>query len=209
MPKDEMAVIEGTVSRVFQATQNDKGVWKPIKIAVSLSDGSHVDCIAFPKRDYESKEYYDPLVFDNWVTHLNLATLEGESVTVIGVLSNNSYSGNAEMKDINSFKLGGNAGDPRKAEAPRQTNGAMPPSIDENQMRIMRQSTLHYASILMAPLVTDIKSTQIMVEKTIEIAGHLLSYVTTGEMPFQLEQAEPIFQEEPEEEIFGVLEAGE
>ena len=209
MPKEEMAVIEGTVSRVFQATQNDKGVWKPIKIAVSLGNGSHVDCIAFPKRDYESKEYYDPLVFDNWVKGLNLATLEGESVTVIGVLSNNSYSGNAEMKDINSFKLGGNAGAPRKAEAPRQTNGAMPPAIDENQMRIMRQSTLHYASILMAPLVTDIKSTQIMVEKTIEIAGHLLSYVTTGEMPFQLEQAEPIFQEEPEEEIFGVLEAGE
>ena len=209
MHREEMAVIEGTVSRVFQATQNDKGVWKPIKIAVSLSDGSHVDCIAFPKRDYESKEYYDPLVFDNWVKGLNLATLEGESVTVIGVLSNNSYSGNAEMKDINSFKLGGNAGAPRKAEAPRQTNGAMPPAIDENQMRIMRQSTLHYASILIAPLVKDFEYPQLMVEKTIDVAGKLLEYVITGEMPFQLEQAEPIFQEEPEEEIFGVLEAGE
>ena len=209
MPKEEMISVDGIVSRVFPATQNDKGVWKPIKIAVSLDNGSLVDCIAWPKRDFDTKEYYDPLVFDKWVTHLNLATLEGESVTVIGVLSTNAYSGNAELKDINSFKLVGNAGAPRKAEAPRQTNGAMPQAIDENQMRIMRQSTLHYASILMAPLVTDIKSTQIMVEKTIEIAGHLLSYVTTGEMPFQLEQAEPIFQEEPEEEIFGVLEAGE
>ena len=61
----------------------------------------------------------------------------------------------------------------------------------------------------MAPLVTDIKSTQIMVEKTIEIAGHLLSYVTTGENPFHTEQAETVVSEEPEEEIFGVLEAGE
>jgi hypothetical protein len=207
MPKDEMAVIEGTVSRVFQATQNDKGAWKPIKIAVSLGNGSMVDCIAFPKRDYESKEYYDPLVFDNWVKGLNLATLEGESVTVIGVLSNNSYSGNAEMKDINSFKLGGNA------EAPKQTNTSQHQQrphlgIDENQMRIMRQSTLHYASILIAPLVKDFEYPQLMVEKTIEVAGKLLEYVITGEMPFQLEQAETVAQEEPEEELFGVLEAG-
>ena len=55
--------------------------------------------------------------------------------------------------------------------------------IDENQMRIMRQSTLNYASILMAPLVTDLITPQLMVEKTVELSQKLLEYVISGEMP--------------------------
>ena len=55
--------------------------------------------------------------------------------------------------------------------------------IDENQMRIMRQSTLNYASILMAPLVTDLITPQLMVEKTVELSQKFLEYVISGEMP--------------------------
>lgn len=55
--------------------------------------------------------------------------------------------------------------------------------IDENQMRIMRQSTLHYASILIAPMGKDFIPTQLMVEKTVELSQKFLEYVISGEMP--------------------------
>lgn len=75
------------------------------------------------------------------------------------------------------------------------------PLVDENQMRIMRQSTLHYASILIAPLVEwnnssrhpevmeglyqgklngELKEAALM---TVTLSQKLLDYVTTGEMP--------------------------
>jgi len=58
--------------------------------------------------------------------------------------------------------------------------------IPENQMRIMRQSTLHYAAILtscMAPVDKKLASPQVMVERTIDLSGKLLDYVISGEMP--------------------------
>lgn len=55
--------------------------------------------------------------------------------------------------------------------------------IPENQMRIMRQSTLHYAAILMAPIVKDFSSPQVMVERTIDLSSKLLHYAISGEMP--------------------------
>jgi len=55
--------------------------------------------------------------------------------------------------------------------------------IPENQMRIMRQSTLNYAAILMAPIVKDFSGPQVMVERTIDLSGKLLEYVISGNMP--------------------------
>jgi hypothetical protein len=55
-------------------------------------------------------------------------------------------------------------------------------SIDEKQMMIMRQSTLNYASILMAPVVKDYNSED-LIRVTTQMASKLLEYVITGEIP--------------------------
>jgi hypothetical protein len=75
--------------------------------------------------------------------------------------------------------------------------------IDPNQMRIMRQSTLHYACVLMAPMIRefvfpdvktlapDVKGAfipekiilDIMGNTTVELARKFLEYVISGEMP--------------------------
>ena len=75
--------------------------------------------------------------------------------------------------------------------------------IDPNQMRIMRQSTLHYACVLMSPMIRefthpdgntlapDIKGAfipeklivDIMGKTTVELARKFLEYVISGEMP--------------------------
>jgi hypothetical protein len=70
------------------------------------------------------------------------------------------------------------------APKPAPQSTSTPPSLDQNQMRIMRQSTLHYASILIAPMVKDYATPQLMVERTIELAGILLEYVISGENPY-------------------------
>ena len=67
--------------------------------------------------------------------------------------------------------------------------------IDPNQMRIMRQSTLGYASVLIAPMVKDFATPELMMVRTIQVAGKLLDYVISGEMPSfedSEEQTEPI-----------------
>jgi len=56
-------------------------------------------------------------------------------------------------------------------------------SIDEKQMMIMRQSTLNYASILIAPLVCDYNDIGQVIETTTTVASTLLKYVITGEIP--------------------------
>ena len=56
-------------------------------------------------------------------------------------------------------------------------------SIDEKQMMIMRQSTLNYASILIAPLVCDYNDIDQVIETTTTVASTLLKYVITGEIP--------------------------
>ena len=79
-----------------------------------------------------------------------------------------------------------------------------PQSVDENQMRIMRQSTLHYASILIGrclystttPTGKDFIPTQLMVEKTVELSQKFLEYVISGEMPtFNEEKLDELLEE--------------
>ena len=77
------------------------------------------------------------------------------------------------------------------APTPQVAPQVAPQSVDENQMRIMRQSTLHYASILIGrclystttPTGKDFIPTQLMVEKTVELSQKFLEYVISGEMP--------------------------
>ena len=84
------------------------------------------------------------------------------------------------------------AGVSAPAPAPQATPQAQPQapviqrapagSIDEKQMMIMRQSTLNYASILMAPVVKDYNSED-LIRVTTQMASKLLEYVITGEVP--------------------------
>ena len=77
---------------------------------------------------------------------------------------------------------------PSPADPKAPPRSASTPPLDQNQMRIMRQSTLHYASILMAPIVKDFATPQLVVERTIQVAGKFLEYVISGENPFEPEE---------------------
>ena len=83
--------------------------------------------------------------------------------------------------------------------APAQARAARPPSAyDENQMRIMRQSTLGYAATVIAPVVKDFETPQSMVQATVTIGQMFLSYVLTGEVPsFEDAPEQPIEAQEP------------
>jgi hypothetical protein len=82
--------------------------------------------------------------------------------------------------------------------APAKAQAARPPSADENQMRIMRQSTLGYAATVIAPVVKDFETPLRMVEATIQIGQMFLSYVLTGEIPSHEDAPEqPVEAQEP------------
>jgi hypothetical protein len=93
------------------------------------------------------------------------------------------YMGEVRYKP-ESIKVLGSAPQGATTAPKSAPQSASTPSMDQNQMRIMRQSTLHYASILTAPMVKDFETPQHMVEKTIELAGILLEYVISGENPY-------------------------
>ena len=79
-------------------------------------------------------------------------------------------------------------------------------SVDEKQMMIMRQSTLNYASILMAPMAREFSSPDLMVQRTIQISSHLLDYVITGQVDVLNPMPDGFFgddiEEPPVEETF-------
>ena len=191
MSNDEMQSIAGVVTRVFTAKLNEEGAWMPGKLIVLTDDGEEVDFIAWPMKDYETKVVFEPMRMPPWFAALDLETIEGSSVRAIAVPRVSAYSGKVEFIKVNSFKVAVQTQDGTPAPSPTPT----PPSIDPNQMRIMRQSTLHYASLLMVPLVKDYDHPQTMVERTIWLAGKLLQYVISGEMPFELE----VEADEPDE----------
>ena len=80
---------------------------------------------------------------------------------------------------------------PPQAQPQSPVQRAPAGSIDEKQMMIMRQSTLNYASILIAPLVCDYNDIDQVIETTTTVASTLLKYVITGEIP----RVEPPIQE--------------
>jgi hypothetical protein len=135
---------------------------------------------------------------------INLDTIRGRNVVISATYDKeytNPNSGETKYQYKNPTDIQYLDGDEPTQDAPEPTGeeDAPPPpvrhNIDPNQMRIMRQSTLHYASILMVPIAKDFDHPQTMVERTIWIAGKLLQYVISGEMPFELE----VEADEPEE----------
>ena len=85
--------------------------------------------------------------------------------------------------------------DEPEEEASAPTPAPVRPTIEENQMRIMRQSTLGYSATLLAG--KEFATPQLMVERTIQVARKLLEYVITGDMPgFEAE----VEDKEPEQE---------
>ena len=53
-------------------------------------------------------------------------------------------------------------------------------AIDENQMRIMRQSTLKCASWMMVPLMKDFSNPSLAVQRTEELSEMIMEYVISG-----------------------------
>ena len=84
-----------------------------------------------------------------------------------------------------------------------QAQVAKPSSVDENQMRIMRQSTLGYSATLHSG--KDFASPEIMIEQTIQVASKLLEYVISGEMPSFVDEAaeQEKYDEQIKEDLFG------
>jgi hypothetical protein len=97
------------------------------------------------------------------------------------------YNDIPQYKPTQITVLDGNPS-PSPADPQASPRSAPTPPLDQNQMRIMRQSTLHYASILMAPMTKDFTTPQLMVERTILLAATLLEYVISGENPFGSEE---------------------
>lgn len=76
-------------------------------------------------------------------------------------------------------------------------------TADENQMRIMRQSTLGYSATLLAG--KEFATPQLMVERTIQVASKLLEYVISGEMPSFVDEVaeQEKYDEQIKEDLFG------
>jgi hypothetical protein len=98
-------------------------------------------------------------------------------------------SGGGVFRDITQLLRASLDGTPQEPgtedsrPAPAKAQTARPPSADENQMRIMRQSTLGYAATSTAGIVAGYANPEALITGTIEIAKVYLSYVLTGEMP--------------------------
>jgi len=114
-------------------------------------------------------------------------------------------NGNGVFRDITRILRASLDGTPQEPDtedsgpAPAQARAARPPSAyDENQMRIMRQSTLGYAATVIAPIVKEFETPQSMVQATVTIGQMFLSYVLTGEMPsFEDAPEQPVEAPEP------------
>ena len=138
---------------------------------------------------------------------INLDTIRGRNVVISATYDKqykNPNSGETKYQYKNPTDIQYLDGDEPTQDAPEPTGeeDAPPPpvrhNIDPNQMRIMRQSTLGYSATLLAG--KDFASPQLMVERTIQVAGKLLEYVISGEMPSFGEESEqedaPLFSDE-------------
>ena len=188
MAKDQ-EVLTGTVAKFYPANGN-----RPAKFIVDANDET-----------FELTVYPENGVEQPWDEESKLpAFMNGLPPDPVGVSiqaiaePKGEYNGVRQYKPSKITVLGSKPSPkPTAQAAPGST--ATPPSVDPNQMRIMRQSTLHYASILIAPMVKDFETPQLMVERTIELAGILLEYVISGENPYALKEKPE--EEEPEDDF--------
>ena len=117
-------------------------------------------------------------------------------------------SGGGVFRDITQLLRASLDGTPQEPgtedsrPAPAKAQTARPPSVDENQMRIMRQSTLGYAATVIAPVVKDFATPQRMVNATIQIGQMFMLYVLTGENPsYEDAPEQPVEAQEPDVDL--------
>ena len=197
MNRTDEEILQGTVLEFEYAKRNRSGNNIPAKFVVEGTVAGVEETFELtiyplgereggqdPPWDKDSKlpEYMDGLPED--LVGVNIQTLGRYLKEYNGVRQFGPSKKQGHKITVLGSSPGPKAATPAApAAAPAQAPA--PPSIDQNQMRIMRQSTLHYASILVAPIVKDFDTPRLMVERTIQIAGKLLEYVISGEMPLE------------------------
>tara|TARA_Y100000310_G_scaffold84570_1_gene81457 strand:+ start:278 stop:961 length:684 start_codon:yes stop_codon:yes gene_type:complete len=202
MADNQVEIIEGEVTQAFAPSKNDEGKWRPANIYIETAEGK-VKISEFPKSDYDTRVTYEPIQMPGWYRALgDLENLAGVKVQVAASYKS-TFEGTREYNKIQTFKVLSGLPTPQPTPAttatPAQARAARPPSAyDENQMRIMRQSTLGYAATVIAPVVKDFATPLRMVEATIQIGQMFLSYVLTGEIPSHEDAPEqPVQAQEP------------
>ena len=74
-------IIEGIVQNIYDSEQNDKGLWRPAKMVIATA--TNLAEIAFwPKSNYETKEQYFPLQFDDTWNYAKKVVKLGDSENV-------------------------------------------------------------------------------------------------------------------------------
>ena len=196
-----IANLKGVVTKAFPTKQNDNGRWRPANFDIEIESGI-AKVKQFPlsywDRDNSAYVMYDPMRMPEWYNKLiaaygdTLYSLVGSTVQIKGegAINGTTMAIEYTVSGENFFVLDEESPDSIEEPATPVHKGPVPPpSIDPNQLRIMRQSTLGYSATLLSR--KDFDTTQLMVEKTIEVAGKLLEYVISGEMPLFVEEVEP------------------
>jgi len=206
----EVDIIEGEVTQAYTPSKNNEGKWRPANIIIQRDDGSQATIKQFPKSDYDTRVTHEPIQMPPWYEALDFDNLIGCWVQVAAVHSG-EYNGIAQYDSVKTFKVASTSSLPKPQPRTAQPQTAKPSTADENQMRIMRQSTLGYSATLLAG--KEFASPEIMIEQTIQVASKLLEYVISGEMPsfvdeeaeadMWLEQQEK-YDEQPDEQQAGV-----
>lgn len=207
MENKEIEVLEGTVTGAFPPRMNDKGTWMPANILITTDGGELVKVSQFPKKDFDTRVTYEPIQMPTWYEALpeNIRDLVDSKVQVIASYKD-TYKDTREFNYVQSFKVLSMAHEPQPRIVQPQT--AKPSTADENQMRIMRQSTLGYSATLHAG--KDFASPEIMIEQTIQVASKLLEYVISGEMPSFVDEVaeQEKYDEQIKEDLFGRADDG-
>lgn len=105
---EELDVIQGIVSGILTAKKNDSDKWMPAKIYIK-PEGSEVEVIAYPYRDYDTGIVTEPILLPPWFQSLDLETLKGSAVQVVAVPTLSDYTGKIEYRKVKSFKVVGTA----------------------------------------------------------------------------------------------------
>jgi hypothetical protein len=214
MSNQELDVLIGTVVRYYPAEINDAGNWKPAKLVLDTDEVSGVEVSFWPKKD-NNKVVIEPIEIPV-LDAIDVETIEGKEVQIVCVFQKIYKRNNGdEIHQYSSARkvkvIGENAptkpkpkpqvkADEPEEETSEPTPAPAPvrPTIEENQMRIMRQSTLGYSSNQLQHM--NFATPQDMVLGTIEVARLYLDYVITGESPSFEEEEEP-----EQEESDGVI----
>ena len=196
-----IADLAGTVVHAFPPNQNpDNGKWRPANFEIETESGV-VKVKHFPYSYFDKEQGVrvtpEPIQMPEWYKQLErfgatLHGLEGLKVQIKGAGTINETTMAVEYTVVgeNFVVVEGEAPDSIEEPATpvRKDPVVTLASIDPNQMRIMRQSTLGYSATLLAG--KEFASHQLMVERTIQVATKLLEYVISGEMPSFDEEAE-------------------